>query len=84
MNNTIFLVGNSQLVLVMRTHAIYISKGATAGTFEEALAIRAQPNSTTTYQPPESAFDEEQQYMMALAASQVRFYFPVFGDFGIE
>ena len=84
MNNTIFLVGNSQLVLLMRTHAIYISKGATAGTFQEVLARRAQPNSAITYQQPQSAADEQQQYRMALAASQVRFYFPVFGDFGIE
>ena len=84
MNNTIFLVGNSQLVLLMHTHAIYISKGATAGTFQEVLARRTLPNSTTAYQQPESAFDEEHQYRMALAASQVRFYFPVFGDFGIE
>ena len=58
--------------------------GVTVGVFQEALAIRGQPNSTTAYQQPESAADEEQQYRMALAASQVRFYYPVFGNLAIE
>ena len=57
--------------------------GVTVVVFQEALVIRDQPNSTTAHPQPQSEADEEQQYMMALAASQVRFYFPVFGNFGL-
>ena len=88
MNDTIFLVGNAQFVLLMRTHTIYISKvataGATAWTFQETLVRRTQTNSATPYQQPGSAADEQQQYRMALAASQVRFIFLFFGGFWIK
>ena len=58
--------------------------GVTVVVFQEALATRAQPNSTTAHPQPQSAADEEQQYMMALAASQVRFIFLFFGGFWIK
>ena len=91
-NDTIFLVGNAQFVLLMRTHTIYISKVATAGatagetawTFQETLVRRTQTNSATPYQQPGSAADEQQQYRMALAASQVRFIFLFLGGFWIK